>query len=65
METNDEPFDKPQPVNKPMDKESDVYTNERNVYGNKLNKTAKDSKCPRKETSTYYEIKFDNAVRAH
>ena len=28
---------KPKPVNKPMDKDSDVYKNKRNAYVNKLN----------------------------
>ena len=38
---------KPKPVNKPMDKDSDVYKNKRNVYVNKLNN--KDIKFPKKE----------------
>ena len=49
---------KPKPVNKPMDKDSDVYKNKRNVYVNKLNN--KDIKFPKKETLEYYEIKFDD-----
>ena len=54
---------KPKPVNKPMDKDSDVYKNKRNVYVNKLN--SKDIKFPKKETSEYYEILFDDQERAY
>ena len=42
---------KPKPVNKPMDKDSDVYKNKRNVYVNELNN--KDIKFPKKETVFY------------
>ena len=54
---------RPKPANKPMDKDSDVYKNTRNVYVNKLNN--KDIKFPKKETSEYYEIKFDHQERAY
>ena len=54
---------KPKPVNKPMDKDSDVYKNKRNVYVNKLNN--KEIKFPKKETLEYYEIKFDDQERAY
>ena len=55
--------DKPKPVKKPMDKDSDAYKNKRSVYVNKLN--YKDINVPKKETLEYYEIKFDNQEREH
>ena len=54
---------KPKPVNKPMDKDSAVYKNKRNVYVNTLNN--KDIKFPKKDTLEYYEIKFDDQERAY
>ena len=54
---------KRKPVNKPMDKDSDVYKNKKNVYVNKLNN--KDIKLPKKETLEYHEIKFDDQERAY
>ena len=55
--------EKPKPVTKLTDKNSDVYKNKRNVYVNKLNN--KDIKFPKKETLEYYEIKFDGQERAY
>ena len=55
--------EKPKPVKKLMDKDSDIYKNKRNVYVNKLNN--KDIKFPKKETLEYYEIKFDDQERAY
>ena len=55
--------DKPKPVKKLLDKDSDAYKNKRSVYVNKLNN--KDIKFPKKETLEYYEIKFDNQERAY
>ena len=55
--------EKPKPVKKPMDKDSDAYKNKRSVYVNKLNN--KGIKFPKKETLEYYEIKFDNQERAY
>ena len=55
--------EKPKQIKKPIDKDSDVYKNKRNVYVNKLNN--KDIKFPKKETLEYYEIKFDNQERAY
>ena len=54
---------KPKPVNKPMDKDSDLYKNKRNFDVNKLNN--KDIKFPKKVTLEYYEIKFDDQERAY
>ena len=55
--------DKPKPVKKPMDKDSDAYKNKRSMYVNKLNN--KDIKFPKKETLEYYEIKFNDQERAY
>ena len=55
--------DKPKPVKKLLDKDSDAYKNKRSVYVHKLNN--KDIKFPKKETLEYYEIKFDNQERAY
>ena len=55
--------EKPKPVKKPMDKDSDIYKNKRSVYVKKLNN--KDIKFPKKETLEYYEIKFDDQERAY
>ena len=55
--------EKPKQIKKPMDKDSDIYKNKRNVYVNKLNN--KDIKFPKKETLEYYEIKFDDQERAY
>ena len=55
--------EKPKPVKKLMDKDSDAYKNKRSVYVNKLNN--KDIKFPKKETLDYYEIKFDDQERAY
>ena len=59
----DELMNKPKPVKKTMDKDSDVYKNKRSVYVNKLNN--KDIKYPKKETLEYYEIKFNDQERAY
>ena len=56
-------INKPKSVNKPMDKDSDIYENKRKVYVNNLNNS--DIKFPTKETLEYYEIKYDDAVRAY
>ena len=47
---------KPKPV-KAHVIQDEVYNNKRNVYVNKLNETH--FKYPKKETSAYYEIKYD------
>ena len=54
---------KPKPVNKPVDNDSAVYKNKRNVYVSKLNN--KEIKFPKKETLEYYEIKSDEQERAN
>ena len=56
--------EKPKQIKKkPMDKDSDIYTNRRSVYVKNLNN--KDIKFPKKETLEYYEIKFDDQERAY
>ena len=54
---------KPKQYNKPMDKDSDVYKNKRNVYVNKLNNCQ--IKEPKQETLDYYGVKFDDVKREY
>ena len=59
----DELTNKSKQYNKPMDKNSDVYKNKRNVYVNKLNNC--EIKEPKQQTLDYYGVKFDDAKREY
>ena len=59
----DELTNKPKQYNKPVDKNSDVYKNKRNVYVNKLNNS--EIKEPKQQTLDYYGVKFDDVKREY